>query len=52
MGIEVGICMGGNQGQFKNLTDEHFRLQGQSSSGGSILRQENGFYQFVCMIAA
>jgi len=42
----MGICMGGNQGQFKNLTDEHFRLQGQSSSGGSILRQENGFYHF------
>jgi hypothetical protein len=48
----MGICMGGNQGQFKNLTEEHFRLQGQPSSGASILRKENKFYQIVCMHTA
>ena len=48
----MGICLGAAGGQFKNLTEEHFRLQGQPSSGASILRKENGFYQFVCMIAA
>ncbi|MBP1712809.1 MAG: hypothetical protein H6Q42_1012, partial [Deltaproteobacteria bacterium] len=48
----MGICLGAIGGQFKNLSEEHFRLQGQPSSGTSILRKENGFYQFVCMIAA
>ena len=48
----MGICLGATGGQFKNLTEEHFRLQGEPSSGASILRKENGFYQFVCMIAA
>ena len=48
----MGICLGVAGGQFKNLTEEHFRLQGQPSSGASILRKENKFYQFVCMNTA
>jgi len=47
----MGICLGVTGGQFKNLTEEHFRIQGHPSSG-TILRKENGFYQFVCTIAA
>jgi hypothetical protein len=46
----MGICMGGGGGQFKNLTEEHLRLQGRPSSGVSILRKEIGFYQFVCAL--
>jgi hypothetical protein len=48
----MGICMGGKQGQFKKITEQHFRIQGPPSSGGSIIRKENGIYQFVCSIAA
>jgi hypothetical protein len=48
----MGICMGGNQGQFKNLTEEHFQIQGKPFSGGSIIRKEDGIYQLVCTIGA
>ena len=51
MGIEDGDLPGGKWGQFRNLTEEHFRLQERPSSGVSILRKEIGFYQFVCLIA-
>ena len=47
----MGICLGVAGGQFRNLTEEHFRIQGEPSSGASILRKEDGFYQFVCSIA-
>lgn len=48
----MGICMGGNQGQFKNLTEEHFQIQGKPFFGGSIIRKEDGIYQLVCTIGA
>ena len=47
----MGICLGAAGGQFKNLTEEHFRIQGQPSSGGSIIRKGEGIYQFVCATA-
>ena len=47
----MGICIGGNQGQFKNITEEHFRIQGKPFSAGSIIRKEDGIYQLVCTIA-
>jgi hypothetical protein len=48
----MGICMGANQGQFKNITEEHFQIQGKPFSGGSIIRKEGGIYQLVCTIGA
>lgn len=45
----MGICLGANQGWFKNITEEHFRIQGQASSRGSIIRKEDGIYQFVLL---
>jgi len=48
----MGICLGGNQGQFKNLTEEHFQIQRKPSSGGSIIRKKDGIYQLVCTIGA
>ena len=48
----MGICMGGNQGQFKNITEEHFRIPGKPFPGGSIIREDDGIYQFVCTIRA
>ena len=47
----MGICLGANGGQFENLTEEHFRVHEQLSSGASIVRKEGGFYQFVCMLS-
>jgi len=46
------ICLGAKQGQFKNLTEEHFRISVEPSSGAAIVRKEDSFYQFVCMIGA
>jgi len=48
----MGICLGGNQGQFKNITENYFWIQGKPFSGGSIIRKEDKIYQFVCSIAA
>jgi len=47
---KMGICLGAKQGQFKNLTEERFRLQGKPSSGSSMVRKEKAFYQFVSFI--
>jgi len=47
----MGICMGGSQGQFKNSTEEHYRIQRRPFSGCSILCKEDGIYQFICSIA-
>jgi len=48
----MGIFLGGNQGQFKNITEEHFRIQRKPFSGDSIIRKEDGIYQLVCTIGA
>jgi len=48
----MGICRGAKGEQFKNLTEEHFRIPGEPSSGAAIVRKEDGFYQFLYMMGA
>jgi hypothetical protein len=39
----MGICMAGNQGQFKNLSQEYFQISGAPSAGNSIIVVKIGF---------
>ena len=46
----MGICLGANQGQFKNLTEDYYRIRGDIASGASILRKVGDSHQYlVCL---
>ncbi len=46
----MGICLGANGGQFQNLTEEHFRISGEPSSGAAILRKVAESHQLLTSI--
>lgn len=47
---KMGICLGANGGQFRNLTEEQYQISGEPVSGAAIVRKGDGFYKFVCTV--
>ena len=47
---KMGICLGANGGQFRNLTEEHFRILGEPYSGAAMIRKAGNVYQFVSIL--
>jgi len=49
----MGVCLGANGGQFKCLTEDYYRIQGDVASGASIFHKVDKLSQyFVCLIAS
>jgi hypothetical protein len=46
----MGICLGASGGQFKNLTEEHFRILEEPYSAAAMIRKAGIFPQFVSML--
>jgi hypothetical protein len=43
----MGICLGASGGQFRNLTEDYYRIQGDLSSGSSLLRKRGDSHQYL-----
>jgi len=48
---KMGVCLGASGGQVKNLTGDHFRIEGEIPPATSIIRKENGFHQYLVCVA-
>ena len=46
----MGICLRANGGEFRNLTEENFRISGEPSSGAAIVRKNVPFSYIERMV--